>query len=73
VTLGAPFWFDLLNKFMSLRTALKPTPDDEKKGAAAKTPGSSGPPPPPPPPPPAPAADFVPHEWAGADPQEGVL
>jgi hypothetical protein len=26
VTLGAPFWFDLLNKFMSVRSTVKPKP-----------------------------------------------
>jgi hypothetical protein len=30
ISLGAPFWFDLLNKFMTLRSTLKP---DEKKNA----------------------------------------
>ena len=26
ISLGAPFWFDLLSKFMSIRSALKPKP-----------------------------------------------
>ena len=32
VSLGAPFWFDLLSKFMAVRSALKP--DDKPKAAA---------------------------------------
>jgi hypothetical protein len=27
ISFGAPFWFDVLNKFMSFRTAVKPKPD----------------------------------------------
>jgi hypothetical protein len=34
ITLGAPFWFDLLGKFMSLRTSgAKPPSDDARKDA----------------------------------------
>lgn len=40
--LGAPFWFDLLNRVVNLRTGTKPV------AAASSPPG--GPPPPPPPP-----------------------
>ncbi|MEM8960058.1 MAG: hypothetical protein AAGD38_01145 [Acidobacteriota bacterium] len=29
ISLGAPFWFDLLNKFIVVRGAIKPLPDDE--------------------------------------------
>jgi hypothetical protein len=29
VTFGAPFWFDLLNRFMVVRSTVKP---DEKSG-----------------------------------------
>jgi hypothetical protein len=32
VSLGAPFWFDLLNKFMVVRSTVKP---DEKSGQEA--------------------------------------
>ncbi|MBQ0958616.1 hypothetical protein KAK06_06550 [Ideonella sp. 4Y11] len=40
VMLGAPFWFDLLGRFMTLRSSLKPTP------AAATAPAQAPPPPP---------------------------
>jgi hypothetical protein len=36
VTLGAPFWFDLLNKFMVMRSTIKPRPraaPDESEGS----------------------------------------
>lgn len=49
VTLGAPFWFDLLNKFMVLRSTLKPrqkpaSPEmEEPRGVAlAPDPAESG-------------------------------
>ncbi|MGH9962120.1 MAG: hypothetical protein ACREBC_34160, partial [Pyrinomonadaceae bacterium] len=35
ISLGAPFWFDLLNKFIVIRSAVKPhekSPEDESKG-----------------------------------------
>jgi hypothetical protein len=32
VSLGAPFWFDLLNRFMNIRSAGK-SPDEKPKGA----------------------------------------
>ncbi len=35
-TLGAAFWFDLLNKLVSLRTSLKPKDDSEKKSKKSK-------------------------------------
>jgi hypothetical protein len=34
ISLGAPFWFDLLNKFMIVRSTVKPTeksPPDKSK------------------------------------------
>jgi len=31
-SLGAPFWFDLLQKFMNIRSVLKPAKDDDGKG-----------------------------------------
>ena len=34
-TLGAPFWFDVLSKFMTVRSTLKPREQDKKKDAAA--------------------------------------
>ncbi len=44
VMLGAPFWFDLLAKFMSIRATGKPINDDQKtnQGKSAKTSGKGG-------------------------------
>ncbi|WP_299362124.1 hypothetical protein [Winogradskyella sp.] len=39
ISLGSPFWFDLLNKLIKLRSSLKP---DEKKSVAPKDPGNQG-------------------------------
>jgi outer membrane biosynthesis protein TonB len=77
VTLGAPFWFDLLSKFMSIRSAIKPNREET---------ASEAPPPPPARTPPrtgaaaavaagANAAEGAdePHEWAHGDPQGGRL
>jgi hypothetical protein len=39
VTLGAPFWFDLLNKFMVIRSTVKPTeksPDEASEDSGGK-------------------------------------
>jgi len=36
ITLGAPFWFDLLNKFILLRSSLKP-PEKKKEDAKKQT------------------------------------
>lgn len=44
VTLGAPFWFDLLNKFMVIRSTVKPTeksPDEASEDGGGKTPAKS--------------------------------
>jgi hypothetical protein len=30
VSLGAPFWFDILNKFMNFRATIKPKPVESK-------------------------------------------
>jgi len=78
VSLGAPFWFDALNKFIAMRSTFKPgQPDD--KASAANQPAA---------PaivqlhlPEAPNANalassptiYRPHEWAQGNPQEGVL
>jgi hypothetical protein len=35
ISLGAPFWFDLLNKLMKLRSSV--SPDDDKKGKTTTT------------------------------------
>jgi hypothetical protein len=74
VTLGAPFWFDTLSKFMSVRTALKP---DDKKAPDTPPPSTSsagGPAPTPPSGPPSPPpSDFVAKEWSAGYAQAGVL
>ena len=31
ISLGAPFWFDLLNKFMKIRSTIKPSKGDTNK------------------------------------------
>ena len=37
ISLGAPFWFDLLNKFMNARSTLKPTkPEEPQKGLSCR-------------------------------------
>jgi hypothetical protein len=38
ISLGAPFWFDILNKFMNVRATLKPQP--EKRPSDEKTAGA---------------------------------
>ena len=63
VSLGAPFWFDLLNKFMIIRSTVKPTQKSPSEGSddrsSAVSPAevleTAGGPPPPAPPPPVPA------------------
>jgi hypothetical protein len=83
VSLGAPFWFDLLNKFMVIRATVKPKEKSGEEGSedrkAASTPGptrievvTTAP---------AGAAGAAgagltpgPHQWAaGADPDAGVM
>ncbi len=73
VSMGAPFWFDTLNKLTSLRSTLKPK-DISGGTPAAPVPTTtivqvpSGTPAPEPA-----VAEFKPHEWASGNPQEGVL
>ena len=62
VMLGAPFWFDVLNRIMVIRSTVKPhekSPEEPSQdGGSAKVQRllvSTDSPPPPPPPPPAPA------------------
>lgn len=83
ISLGAPFWFDLLNKFMVIRSTVKPhekSPEESSEDRQRSKRSQVAPPPPPPPPPAPPAAPldpnvdptFTPHAWAGdGDPQEG--
>ncbi len=40
ISLGAPFWFDLLNKFINVRSSIKPkekSPDEESSGGKSKS------------------------------------
>ena len=71
ISLGAPFWFDVLKRVMEIRASVKPPPKPDAS-AAQSTPqaGSAV----------ATAAAplsadslFRPHEWSTGDPQEGVL
>jgi hypothetical protein len=87
VTLGAPFWFDALNKIMVIRSTVKPheksreeasedRQTDRKGQVVVNMPGSTPPAPPAPTPPatvPQPPPDFTPREWAFGDPSEGTL
>jgi hypothetical protein len=88
ITLGAPFWFDLLNKFMVIRSTVKPHEKSREEGSEdrqlAEKPAATQPSP-------gttattlimggsageasgaAPAVPFRPHEWVDGDPQEGI-
>lgn len=79
ISFGAPFWFDLLNKFISIRSSVKPTEKTSSPPAStvappppastAKLVGTAGGLPAPPH-----VAVFNPHEWTNSDdPQGGVL
>jgi hypothetical protein len=37
VSLGAPFWFDVLNKFMNFRSTIKPQPTEQPQPATRQT------------------------------------
>ena len=80
VSLGAPFWFDMLGKFMTVRASFKPKPPPlaVPPTVAAIAPVA----------PVAPVAmlapvaavaaersqaGFTPHRWASGDPQDGIL
>lgn len=79
VSLGAPFWFDTLNRFVSLRSTLKSEPVAAAAPAApasqpapvvqvqlpAAGPAAAAPAPVP--------AAFEPHQWAQGNPFAGVL
>jgi len=45
VSLGAPFWFDTLNRFMNIRSAGR-APDERRDKSSAPPPTTPGPPPP---------------------------
>ncbi len=76
VSLGAPFWFDALNRFIAMRSTFKPSQPGDKSGPAGQAaapaivqvqlpqaPGAAA----------APPAIYQPHEWAQGNPQEGIL
>jgi hypothetical protein len=77
IALGAPFWFDVLNKFMVVRSTVKPREKSQEEGSEDRAPRSpriaAGPR----------AAsgaglaastsDAHAHEWARGDPGQGVL
>jgi len=68
ISLGAPFWFDVLKRIMVIRSTVKPkekTP--EEIGRDQPAPLLTGPAAP------APAAPLHAHEWAHGDPKEGVI
>lgn len=44
VSLGAPFWFDTLNKFMNVRNAGKPPENSSETPSAARRPSTQAPP-----------------------------
>jgi hypothetical protein len=89
VTLGAPFWFDVLNKFMVIRSTVKPhekspeeASEDRQKPTTpvaqpAATRAVTSPAAPSVPTPATPGlTDFVPHQWLPGvhqDPNAGVL
>ena len=73
ISLGAPFWFDMLNKVVAVRSAVKS--DSKPKGDSAD---DASPPPTsaiqlPSGPAVGAAAAFEPHEWATGDAQEGRI
>ena len=41
IMLGAPFWFDLLNKFMVIRSTVKPTEKSPEEGSEDRAKGKS--------------------------------
>ena len=80
ISLGAPFWFDVLNKVMVIRSTVKPTEKSKDEGSEDRQPkpppegvetvlesfGPRGAPPPPPPP----AEPVKPLPVAGFEPEE---
>jgi hypothetical protein len=58
ISLGAPFWFDTLNKFMVIRATVKPhekSPEEASEDRQVSRTPKAG------------------HEWAQGNPREGVL
>jgi hypothetical protein len=68
ISLGAPFWFDVLKRVMVIRSTVKPkekAPEDiVREPAAAPLPTVSAP---------APVPPIHAHEWAHGDPKQGVI
>jgi hypothetical protein len=60
ISLGAPFWFEMLNRIMPMRSTVKP--GERGLLSQASTEG-----------PPAEAKTFEAHEWGAGNPREGVL
>ena len=81
ISLGAPFWFDMLNKFMVVRSTVKPheksseETSGDRQSPVARQAGGNGwrASPPGLAPTNASGAPSRSHEWAHGDPQEGVL
>jgi hypothetical protein len=71
IALGAPFWFDVLNKFMVVRSTVKPREKSQEEGSEDRAPrgprvvAGTGPA--------ATAPDAPIHEWARGNPGQGVL
>lgn len=77
ISLGAPFWFDVLNKFMVVRSTVKPREKSQEEGSEDRAPrhptvavdgrarGGPGLA--------AATSDPYAHEWAHGNPREGVL
>ena len=71
ISLGAPFWFDVLKRVMEIRASVKPGPKPDasatqptQQGGPAVTATTA---------PPSAESLFRPHEWSTGDPQGGVL
>jgi hypothetical protein len=87
VTFGTPFWFDTLNKFMVIRSTVKPREKSQEEGSenrqsrtAAGASGQTTAAPRPaagpaiaPPVPPNPALPVERHEWASGVADEGII
>ena len=66
ISLGAPFWFDVLNRVMVIRSTVKPKEKTREEEISRDRPA-------PLPAAPTPVAPLHAHEWAHGDPKEGVI
>ena len=81
LSFGAPFWFDVLNKAVVIRSTVKPHEKSPEEASEDRQKPAAPPAPRPPESPPLASAGaapsmvepFQPHEWASGNPQEGVL